>query len=216
MRANSSGLAGKTAFAGVIISVQPRIRLTRSFDERTHSYLGYVLRLLGTVGEDKREFSVAVGEAAHAKHGFKVGNVVSGEGVPVANERTETAELYKVSRLKVERRSVPEEGSPPPWIGVPPPLPTYRERAHRRLAVQTYQGQCEACIWGARMAVELIVDHWNPGNKRYRTETFCYGPLSCPRYKAGPTRKVPGRKGMSWEEEDWVDQEAVAHRGPDD
>jgi len=35
-------------------------------------------------------------------------------------------------------------------------------------------------------------------------------------YKPGPTRKVPGRKGMSWEEEDWVDEEAVRHRGPDD
>ena len=63
------------------------------------------------------------------------------------------------------------------------------------------------------MAVEIIVDRWNPADKRYRFETFCYGPKSCPVYKAGPTRKVPGRKGMTWEEEDWVDQAAVAHRG---
>lgn len=32
----------------------------------------------------------------------------------------------------------------------------------------------------------------------------------------GPTRQVAGRKGMSWEEEDWVDAEAVAHRAPDE
>jgi hypothetical protein len=41
-------------------------------------------------------------------------------------------------------------------------------------------------------------------------------PKSCPLYRAGPTRKVPGRKGMSWEEEDWVDEEATEDRGPDD
>ena len=30
------------------------------------------------------------------------------------------------------------------------------------------------------------------------------------------TRKAPGRKGMQWEEEDWVDEENTAHRGTDD
>ena len=42
-----------------------------------------------------------------------------------------------------------------------------------------------------------------------RTETVEF-------YKAGPTRKVPGRKGMSWEEEDWVDEDAVSHRSMDE
>ena len=31
----------KTSFRGLIRGVQPRIRLTRSFDERQHSYFGY-------------------------------------------------------------------------------------------------------------------------------------------------------------------------------
>ena len=34
--------------------------------------------------------------------------------------------------------------------------------------------------------------------------------------QARPTRKVPGRHGMTYEEEDWVDQDATAHRGPDE
>ncbi len=64
------------------------------------------------------------------------------------------------------------------------------------------------------MAVELVIDHWDRNKKpRYREESFCYGPLSCRLYKAGATRKVPGRNGMTWEEEDWIDEEAVAHRG---
>ena len=35
----------KPSFHGVVVGVQPRIRLTRSFDERQHSYLGYAVRL---------------------------------------------------------------------------------------------------------------------------------------------------------------------------
>jgi len=206
----------KTPFNGVLASVQPRIRLTRSFDERSYTYLGYVLRVRGSLGTELREFLVAIGEAAHAQHQFRAGDGVSGEGVPVADTRLETAELYKVSALGVIERGPEATAPPPPWIGVPPALPVYRERGHRRLDARTYDARCTSCIWGCRMAVEMIIDQWNPSQRRYRQETFCYGPLSCPVYKAGPTRKVPGRKGMSWEEEDWVDQDAVSHRGPDD
>jgi len=62
------------------------------------------------------------------------------------------------------------------------------------------------------MPVIITVDHWNPEQRQYRFETFCYGPKSCRFYMPGPTRKVPGRKGMSWEEEDRVDEEATSHR----
>jgi hypothetical protein len=109
-----------------------------------------------------------------------------------------------------------EETQPPPWRGIPPPLSIYRERGHRRLAVRTYEEKCTSCIWGCLMAVEMIIDHWNPERRRYRTETFCYGPLSCPLYKSGPARKVPGRRGMTYTEEDWIDDEATSHRGPDE
>jgi hypothetical protein len=141
---------------------------------------------------------------------------VSGEGRPVADPRLETAELYKISKLKVCLRSDSPRAKPPPWHGVCPELPTYRQRGHRRLAVKTYANECTACIWGCKMAVEMIVDHWNPSQRRYRTETFCYGPLSCALYRAGPTRKVPGRRGMSYTEENWVDEDATSHRGRDE
>ena len=39
---------------GTVLAIQPRIRHTRSFDERTHTYLGYALRLDGTIGERRR------------------------------------------------------------------------------------------------------------------------------------------------------------------
>ena len=71
-------------------------------------------------------------------------------------------------------------------------------------------------VWGCEMAVEMSIDHWNPSERDYRAETFCFGPLTCTLYEAGPTRWVPGRKGMWWEEEDWVDEDATSHREPDD
>jgi len=204
----------KIAWQGTLVSVQPRIRLTRSFDERSHSYLGYALRVQGTIGGEEREFLVGIGKAAHVKHQFRAGDVVSGKAQPVADEKTEPAEFYKAGGLKVIERAA-EEIPPPPWLDVPPDLPIYRERGHRRLDARTYQSKCATCIWGCRMPVEMIVDHWNPQQKRYRFETFCYGPKSCAFYNAGPTRKVPGRRGMVYEEEDWVDEDATAHRGED-
>ncbi len=207
---------GKVPWSGVLTSIQPRIRLTRLFDQRSHAYQGYVLRITGTVGDKTRETAVAISGAVQARHGLQVGDTISAEGEPVADPRLETAELYKVSKLRVIARVAGQATEPPPWHGIPTALPVYRERGHRRLAAHTYDTSCVTCIWGTRMAVEMIIDHWNPSQKRYRMETFCYGPLSCRLYKAGPTRKVPGRRGMSWEEEDWVDGESVAHRDPEE
>lgn len=206
----------KISWSGRIISVQPRIRLTRSFDQRSHSYLGYCLVIDGVIGDESRAFSIGIGKAAQRKHQFRVGDEVSGESLPVADDRLEPVEFYKTSKLKVQRRSETQIASPPPGHGVPPDLETYRWRGHRRLSARTYESQCRSCIWGCRMPVEIIVDHWRPQNKRYRYETFCYGPKSCPFYQAGPTRKVPGRRGMTWEEADWVDEEETAHRGMDE
>jgi len=35
-------------------------------------------------------------------------------------------------------------------------------------------------------------------------------------YRAGTTRKVPGRKGMVWQGENWVDEEDSSHKAQDD
>jgi len=188
----------------------------RSFDQRSHTYLGYSLRVRGTVGTEAREFLVGVGQGAHAKLQFRAGDTVSGEALPVADPRLETVEFYKLSNLKVRTPAAEEETAPPPWRGVAPPLPIYRERGHRRLAERTYREKCATCMWGCEMPVEMIIDQWNPSERRCRTETFCYGPLSCPLYRAGPARKVPGRRGITYTEEDWVDVDATSHRDFDE
>jgi len=207
----------KLAWQGRLISVQPRIRLTRSFDERTHSYLGYALRVDGEVSGTAKVFSVGIGKAAQAKLELQVGDVVSGLAIPVADPRHEPVDLYRSSRLRVAERASGAVPPSPPLMGVPPALPVYRERGHRRLDARTYEAKCSACIWGCRMPVELIIDHWNPSRRKHRFETFCYGPKSCTFYRAGATRKVQGRKpGMVHEEQDWVDEDATRHRGPDE
>ena len=212
---NEAAMDDKVDWSGAVTGVQPRIRLTRSFDERSHTYLGFLLRIEGTLGGVDSVFRVGIGSAAHAKYQFQVGDSVEGVGHRVADQRLEIADLYKASQLRISRGGS-ESLSAAPWHGVPPPLAVYRDRGHRRLAATTYEAKCQSCIWGCAMPVEIIIDNWNPDRRRYRTETFCYGPLSCPVYKPGTTRKVVGRHGMTYEEPDWVDQGATAHRAPDE
>jgi len=202
----------KVTWSGKIVSVQPRIRLTRSFDERYHSYLGYCLLINGVVDDEAREFSVGIGKGAYEKHQFCVGDEVSGAAVPATDERKDPVEFYKASKLKIVKRNEGVVKDPPPWHGVAVDLETYRSRGHRRLSARTYESKCRSCVWGCRMPVEIIVDKWQPEKKRYRYETFCYGPKSCGCYKAGPLRQVPGRRGMTYEEPEWVDDQETAHR----
>jgi hypothetical protein len=208
--------AEKIPWRGRLISVQPRIRLMRSFDEIYHGYHGYVLGIESTCGEMAGMFQIAIGKGAHEKHRFRVDMEVSGLSVPVANPLLETAAYYKTSKLNVEEDAGSECPAGPPFLGIPPDLPTYRARGHRRLDPRTYSAKCSTCIWGCEMPVEITIDHWNPSEKTYRFETFCYGPKSCKFYKAGRIRTVPGRRGMIYEEDDWVDEQMTEHRGPDD
>ncbi len=128
----------KVFWTGKVISVQPRIRLMRSFDERSHSYLGYTLHIDGSVSEEEKLFLIALGKGAHSKHKFHIGNIVSGLSVPVPDPRIETAEYYKSSKLKIIERSKLQQNTAPPYHMVPPALDVYRERGHRRLDPRTF------------------------------------------------------------------------------
>jgi hypothetical protein len=100
-----TGPASKLAWEGEILSVQPRIRLLRSFDERSHNYLGYILGIRRALGGEARKFVVALGKGASEKHRFRVGDRVLGAGEPVAGSRLETADIYKASGLKIIERA---------------------------------------------------------------------------------------------------------------
>jgi hypothetical protein len=209
-------MSDKLKWSGTIVSIQPRIRLSRSFDQRSHSYLGYSLQIRGTIDDHTNTFTLGIGKALKEKHKLQLGDEIQGVCLSVENPDLETVGYYMVSKFKVIARSQLQFHSPPPWLGIPPSLEVYRERGHRRLAPQTYEVSCRSCIWGCHMAVEMIIDHWNPSLRKYRQETFCYGPKSCKLYKSGPPRRVPGRKGMSWTEENWVDEDATSNRTDDE
>ena len=67
-------------WSGVVMSIQPRVRLLRSFDQRSDTYLGYVVRLAGSVDGEPRMFAIAIGEAAHDRHRIEVGYRVERDG----------------------------------------------------------------------------------------------------------------------------------------
>lgn len=50
----------KVIWRGTLLEVQPRTRLTRSFDERHHAYLGYVLFVRGAVAGEARAPSIDI------------------------------------------------------------------------------------------------------------------------------------------------------------
>lgn len=77
--------AGKISRHGVTLSAQPRIRLLRSLDQRSHSYLGYLLHLQGIIADEARKFMVVIGDGAQDDHRFLAGGEVSGEGVFVTD-----------------------------------------------------------------------------------------------------------------------------------
>lgn len=193
-------MTSKVKWQGLIIGVQPRINLLRSFDAKTHKYLGYILRVNGTLDEYEMEFLVGIGKSTEAKYQIKVGDLVRGEAIEVPIFMDEVIGLYKVSKLKILQRGTEIRIDEPPWTGVPPDMETYREFGHKRLAARTYEKNCIKCVWGCKMAVEIIIDQWNPSKKRHRFETFCYSSFTCKIYKAGPVRKVPGRGLMVWED----------------
>ena len=84
-------------------SVQPRIRLTHSFNERTHSYLGYALRVRGTIGDEEREFLVGIGKGIRAKHRVRAGDTMS------------RAEAREAAERGWRLRHVPRAGSLAMW-----------------------------------------------------------------------------------------------------
>lgn len=196
----------KIKFEGAITAVKPRIRLIRSFDQVSHAYFGYTLVMDAVMdGKECKDLRVAVGQKAHEKNRFRIGDRIYGEALPLEAPEREWADLYKVSGLKVISCGDATEDRPADMTGgMAPPLRVYREKGHVRLDPRTYESKCRQCPWGVVMATQIIVDHWNPSTStKWRKETHCYGPQDCPNYRAGKPRSVLGRKpGMLWVDDD--------------
>jgi len=68
-------------------------------------------------------------------------------------------------------------------------VPIYNEQGRAEVLERIKEVKGHHNAWGSPSALSVL-----------GSATFCYGPKSCPLYKAGPTRKVPGHRGIVWEE----------------
>ena len=100
----------------------------RSFDERSHSYLGYLLILDGHVDGVARQFTVRIGPGVQAKHAIRAGDLLAGVAHLPADPAREAADLYRASGLRFEARGLEPSSSGPPWTMRPPALEVYCER----------------------------------------------------------------------------------------
>ncbi|NLX03151.1 MAG: hypothetical protein GXY40_11580 [Syntrophomonadaceae bacterium] len=72
----------KSIFKGTIQLIQPRLRLIPSFDEASHTYWGYAIKIAGTIdnqetiSSNQKIFSIGIGKAAQAKFDFKVNDTI--------------------------------------------------------------------------------------------------------------------------------------------
>ena len=180
-------------FSGRILSIQPHFRLKRYLKEISLSYVGYAIRIEGklknTVDGNPVDaysiFTISINKTEHANHQFMVNDDISGACVQVPKPIRDSVDFFKVSKLTLVRQG--EQGSTAsPWELIPPPLEVYKARGYRWLAMKNYNMKCNSCMWAALLWVDLVKDKLNLKELRnYRTEAFCYGPLSCKHYSSG-------------------------------
>lgn len=202
----------KISFEGIITSIEPRATVWRyRMDNRTHREIGYNLFLNGIYAEIKNDFVLAITEAMQNKYRFRINDRISGNAWKKLHEEREFADFYKVSNIKILARCEQETRSGPPWTGEAPDLEVYSNRGARMLSTKRWKSKCRGCRW-ANMSNVTIEYNFNTGAKKYRFESFCYGPLDCPFYAMGPARSVPYYKKESSSDTGWMDDMCVEMR----
>ena len=217
MRSNSGNISEKVVWRGQVTAIQPRTRVWRyTTHNRTHYHLGYNLFLEDNEGSDPTSFTVGISEKQQAKGLFRIGDRLQGTAWTPKYPNREFADYYRAGGLKVlVRTEEAKEVEPPPWIMPPPPLAVYEERGARILSRSRWKGKCFRCIWANMANVEIQWD-FDRDIKRYRFETFCYGPKSCKFYAFGRTPTVPYRNMCSFPDSGALDEIITERRGEDD
>ena len=217
MHTNSPPSPGaKIRWQGRIESVQSRAWVWRyKMDNRTHHVLGFNLFLRGDVEGQEGRFIVAVSEIQHTRLQFRIGDVFRGTAWPCSGAKHEIADYYRAGGLRalfrVDKKANLAE---PPFADLLPVLEVFQRRGARMLDAKSWRGRCFGCMWANKSAVEI---EYRFGTvKRYRTETFCYGPRSCSFYDMGPPRRVPYFESSPSIDQGWMDDTCTSQRGDDD
>lgn len=208
----------KVDWNGKILAIQPRTRVWRYLtDNRTHYYLGYNFFIEGCSNDDiNKHFTVAISEKQQLKGSFRIGDVIEGTAWTKIYEEREFADYYRAGSLKlIERTTDNPELTSPPWIMTPPPMKVYEERGARQLSKSMWEAKCFKCIWANMANVEIQWD-FDRNIKKYRFETFCYGPKSCKLYKMGRARSVPYKNRGSAIDDGYLDELCTEGRDEDE
>ena len=184
--------SSKVNWQGKILSIQPRTRVWRYLtDNRTHYHLGYNFFIEGHSSEGKNQFTVAISVKQQIRK-FRV-DMCFKDSVTKKYKEREFADYYRAGSLKlIDRVNDNANEKTPPWIMMAPSMQTYEERGARILSKSQWKTKCFQCVW-ANMANAEIQWDFDRDIKKYRFETFCYGPKSCKYYKMGRPRSVPYR-----------------------
>jgi hypothetical protein len=126
----------------------------------------------------------------------------------------EYADFYRAGNLKKTNAVTAEEESAPPWTGETPAVEKYNWRGCRMLARRNWGKRCFTCKWAAMANVAIEYD-WGRRQK-YRFESFCYGPRSCPFYDMGAPRAVPYKDCGEDYDQGWMDDICTQNRKDDD
>jgi len=178
----------KIQWSGELVSIQPRTRVWRYLlDNRTHYHLGFTLFFLS---EEGNSFSVAISEKQQMKYEFSIGDVIQGSAWTKLYPEREFADYYRAGALKILKKSEKVMDTQCPWTGSVPEMAVYEERGARMLSKSLWKGTCFRCYYATMSNVEIQWD-FDRDIKKYRFESFCYGPKSCKYYKPGPARSVP-------------------------
>jgi hypothetical protein len=194
----SENTSSKVNWQGEIVSIQPRTKVWRYLaDNRTHYHIGYNLFIDGHSSDSKKHFTVAISEKQQLKGLFRIGDILEGTAWTKIYEEREFADYYRAASLKVlDRGNENFKIVPPPWIMMLPSMQIYEKRGARILSKNTWEAKCFKCIWANIANVEIQWD-FDKDIKKYRFETFCYGPKSCKCYKMGRPRSVPYKNRSS-------------------
>lgn len=176
-------------FWGRVLSLRPRLIVSK-FEGTTEAHCpGYILTLDGTLTEGMRApegkvFTVAIGPATMQNREIQVGDLLRGDAYPVPDELPDTpAELYKVGVL---RTIAPSEGAPsndPPRTDVPLTPEHVAQAPRRALALDSLENACQDCSYGVIACVVRLSDPRSYRHGTWQRVPACLGPINCPHFR---------------------------------
>ena len=178
-------------FWGRVVSLRPRLVLTKFEGSTEASCPGYILTLEGTLTEGSAPpvgstFTVAIGPATMQNREIALGDLLRGDAHPVPDGLPDVpAQLYKVGVLRLIARTETEIPLDPPRTDSPLSPDEVEKAPRRALAIKcllSERGGCRDCSHAVLACVVRLTDPRNYRTGRWSQVPACLGPESCPHF----------------------------------